>query len=113
MANELNIKVAAEDFQSLGKKLEALHSTLPDAEAHIFEFLMESASAGAGQIPAPSWITPHFKYRPRGGSHLVAGGPDGLTVVLTGRGRLIVVKPEGPLPVERHADVLAAIPIRG
>lgn len=113
MVNEQNIKVTAEDFQSLGQKLEALHSTLSEGEAHVFGFLMESASAGAGQIPAPAWITPYFKYKPRGARQLVTGGADGLTVLLTGRGKLIVVKPEGPLPVERPADVLAAIPIRG
>lgn len=113
VANEQDIKVAAEDFQSLGQKLEALYSTLSEGEAHVFGCLMESAASGAGQIPPPAWITPHFKYKPRGGAHLIAGGADGLTVLLTGRGKLIVVKPGDPLPEGRHTDVLGAIPIRG
>ena len=74
---------------------------------------MEAVAAGARQAPPPSWITPRFRYKPRGAKALVAGGADGLTILINSHGKITVVPPIGPLPMDRHTDVLAAIPIRG
>ena len=40
MADKTRIKVGRRAFESLGQKLEHLHSELSPEEAHIFEFLM-------------------------------------------------------------------------
>ncbi|HYM13909.1 MAG TPA: hypothetical protein VEU62_24435 [Bryobacterales bacterium] len=112
MAKKLRVKVARADFEKLGQKLERLYSTLSSGEAHVFEFLMEGAAAGAGQWPPPAWITPRFRYKPRGAQMLVAGGADGLTILINSHGKITVVPPIGPLPFDRHADALGAIPIR-
>ena len=46
----------------------------------------------------------------RGEKLLVAGGDDGLTVLVTRDGRVIVVQPEGPLPgPERVREAVAMI----
>ena len=105
-------RVEAADFESLGRKLEQLHATLSPSEAHVFAFLMESAAAGAAQFPPPPWLVPRFTYRPRGARHLITGGNEGLTVVITGRGKIIIVHGD-PLPTEFPNDALGAIPIRG
>ncbi|HLW64323.1 MAG TPA: hypothetical protein VKS79_03320 [Gemmataceae bacterium] len=109
------VKVKSADFESLGKKLEAFHSKLTEGEANIFEFLIENAAAAASLTPPPKWFTvrPHFKFKPRGAKHLVSGGADGLTILITGRGKIIVVPPEGPLPTEVPTDVLGAVRIQG
>jgi hypothetical protein len=110
------VEVKRADFESLGTKLEKLYSQLSQGEASIFEFLMENAVSAARQDhPPPKFVTnnlkPRFRFKPRGGAHLVAGGSDGLTIVITGRGKMIVVPPKGPLPTERIVDVLGAIRI--
>jgi hypothetical protein len=112
MTNEKRVKVDGRDFESLGLKLQRLHSTLSTNEAYIFEYLMEEAAAGAGQWPQPPWIKPRLKYKPRGARMLVAGGADGLTILINSHGKITVVPPQGPLPTDR-GDALGAIPIRG
>ena len=111
MAALERVQVTPKAFEALGQKLERLHSTLSSDEANIFEFLMESAAAGAGQWPPPSRIHPKFRYKPRGAKALVAGGADGLTILINAHGKITVVPPEGPLPTDRSA--LGAIPIQG
>jgi hypothetical protein len=106
------IKVSAKDFESLGQKLEQLHASLSPAEAHVFEFFIENAAAAAGQFPPPPWFRPHFRYKPRGGAGLVAGGVDGFTILIKSNGKIIVVPPIGPLSLDR-SGLLAAIPISG
>ena len=113
MAARNVIKVKPREFESLGKKLERLFSTLPPGEAAVFSFLMEAVAIGAGQAPPPSWITPRFRYKPRGAKALVVGGSDGLTILINSHGKITVVPPIGPLPMDRHTDALGAIPIQG
>jgi hypothetical protein len=109
------VEVKPGDFESLGKKLEGLK--LSQGEAHILEFLLENAASAARQVPPPKWlkdrlklqIKRNYKYRPRGAKHLVASGgagADGLTILVTGRGKIVVVRPEGPLPTELPEGVL-------
>jgi len=93
-----------------------LHSSLSTPERQVFEFLLESAADAAGQSPPPPWMKSRFRFKPRhprGATMLVAGGSDGLTILITRSGKIIVVPPEGPLPTDRDADVLGAIPING
>ena len=111
MANESQIQLDKSDFSGLGKKLEALHASLPPAEQALFEYLMEAAAAGAGQAPPPPWMHPKFKYKPRGAKALVVGGSDGLTVLINSHGQITVVHPEGPLPTDRTSA--GAIPFQG
>ena len=103
------------DFESLGKKLQQLHSTLPKGEARFFEFLMESAAEAACQKPPPPWIASRFRPKPHGAKTgiVVVGGADGLTVLVGRYGNFTVIEPEGPLPMERKTEILGAIPIRG
>jgi hypothetical protein len=107
------IKVKPGEFESLGKKLERLFANLSPGEAEVFSFLMEAVAIGAGQAPPPAWITPHFRYKPRGAKALVVGGSDGLTILINAHGKITIVPPIGPLPMDRHTDVLGAIPIQG
>jgi hypothetical protein len=100
MKDEL-VQVNAKDFASLSEKLQKLHGSLSANEANIFEWLIEAAAMGGGQAPPPPWIVQHFKYKPRGAKSLVIGGSDGITVLISGRGHITVVPPEGPLPTER------------
>jgi len=111
MAGGNRVKVTRKELESLGRKLEKLHSTLSSGEAAAFEFLVESAVAAAGFAPPPPWITPRFRYKPRGAKMLVAGGADGLTILINSHGKITVVPPIGPLPTERFG-ALGAIPIR-
>ena len=104
-------RVTPADFSSLGEKLQRLRATLSAGEAKVFEYLMESAGAGAGQLPPPSWFRLRFKYKPRGAKMLVAGGVDGLTILINSHGKITVVPPEGPLPTDRTG--VGAIPING
>ena len=110
------VKLNTADFESLGQKLERLHSSLSTPERQVFEFLLESAADAAGQSPPPPWMKSRFRFKPRhprGAKMLVAGGSDGLTILITRSGKIVVVPPEGPLPTDRDADVLGAIPING
>jgi hypothetical protein len=114
MPNQKPVRLKPRDFQSLGEKLQHLHSTLPPGEARFFEFLLESALAAAGQKPPPPWINTHIPSKPHGSKRgIVAGGADGLTILVNRYGKFYVIEPEGPLPTERGADILGAIPIRG
>jgi hypothetical protein len=104
------VMVNPHDFDSLGEKLQKLHASLTPNEANIFEWLMEAAGAGAGQAPPPPWLqAPHFKYKPRGAKMLVVGGSDGLTILISGRGHVTKVPPEGPLPTDRGGYVGALV----
>jgi len=105
------IRVSPADFASLGEKLQRMRKTLSAGEANVFEYLMESAGAAAGQWPPPSWFRLRFKYKPRGAKMLVAGGADGLTILINSHGKITVVPPEGPLPTDRTGA--GAIPING
>jgi hypothetical protein len=108
MQTEIQVKVNPDQIESLGRKLEHLYVNLSEVEKDVFQYLME-AIASEFKASLPLWLKPQIHIKPRGGRHLVIGGANGLLVVITGRGRLVVVKPEGPLPTEFPPDILGAI----
>lgn len=99
MPGKTKIKVASADFTSLGKKLQNLHTTLSSGEAKIFESFMGILGVGANHIPPHKWF--HIP-KSWGVGHnvptLVAGGNDGLTILVYKNGKVVVIGPEGPLP---------------
>ena len=114
MPNQKPVRLEPRDFESLGEKLQQLHSTLPPGEARVFEFLLESAVTAAGQKAPPPWSN-KVRSKPHGSGKraIVKGGADDLTILVNRYGKFYVIEPEGPLPTERRADILGALPIRG
>lgn len=104
------VEVTAKEFEQLGQRLEDLHHALPHGEQEIFEWLMNSVGAplatDAADVSAELTINfPPLKQtkiprHPPAGGRLILGGNDGLTIIIKANGRIIVVPPEGPGPVE-------------
>lgn len=115
MPQKTKVKVAPADFQSLGKKLQRLHSSLSSGEAHVFESLIGTLAPGANKLRQHGWF--HIP-RSWGVGHnvptLVAGGSDGLTILVYKNGKVVVIGPEGPMPEGPWLTGLGAIiPISG
>lgn len=110
MAKKDQVVLKEGDIKGLSEKLQGLYRSLPPGQAQLFEYLMEAAGLGAGQWPPPPWVQPKFKYKPRGAKVLVFGGADGLTILMNSHGKITVVPPIGPLPMDRTG---MAIPIPG
>lgn len=113
MPNQKPVRLEPRDFESLGEKLQHLHSTLSPGEARVFEFLLKRAVTAAGN-KAPPPLVNKVRSKPHGSKRaLVRGGADGRTVLVNRYGQFYVIEPEGPFPTELPAHILGAISISG
>jgi hypothetical protein len=88
-----SVVVQRADVEAAASRLTALITALPPAQKEVMGWLMQRAGF------APALLPGHFRYKPRGGSHLVVGGADGLLVTIS-RSGIHITPPEGPLPID-------------